>query len=129
MAFSVRLHKRCDTALQYDRDKCFSLLRNVQIASGPTQPPIRRTIGSFPEIKRPGREVHPLFPSSTEVKNERRTKSNPHTLSWRACRLYPYLSFIIGQYRFLWSPSKLIRHSALHITLRMLWFMSRGFFT
>ena len=37
---------------------------------GPLQPPVRWYRGSFPEVKRSGRDVDQSHPSSAETKNE-----------------------------------------------------------
>ena len=48
----------------------YSLSETCGPALEPTQTPIKWIRGSFPGVKRPGREVHHSFPSSVKVKNK-----------------------------------------------------------
>jgi len=46
-------------------------------ALGPIQPPVRWYRGSYPEVKRSGRDVDQSHPSSAETKNEWSYTSTP----------------------------------------------------
>jgi hypothetical protein len=63
----------------------FSLLLVVQTDSGahPASYPMG-TGGSFPGVKRPGREAGRSPPTSAEVKNTLSIPALPHTPSWRS---------------------------------------------
>jgi hypothetical protein len=56
-------------------------------ALGATQPPIQSVPGgSFPEVKRPGREADQTPPFTAEVKNGAAIPPLPHTSLWRGAQ-------------------------------------------
>jgi hypothetical protein len=67
----------------------FLLLHLVQTGSGvdPTSSYTMGTGGSFPGVKRPGREAEHSPPTSTEVKKTWIYTFTPHTPSWRSAHL------------------------------------------